>query len=112
MRVGPEGLPQPWAAEKVERPDATTVNVTLRKGMKWSDGQPVTIEDAVFSLEAPGYADKAPMYKPFVQQHRQRRGDRPRHAHDQAEASRCRIPGQLAVQAESGAEAYLAADLR
>ena len=66
MRVGPEGLPQPWAAEKVERPDATTVNVTLRKGMKWSDGQPVTIEDAVFSLEAPGYGDKAPMYKPFV----------------------------------------------
>ena len=66
MRVDPEGLPKPWAAEKVERPDATTVNVTLRKGMKWSDGQPVTIEDAVFSLVAPGYGDKAPMYKPFV----------------------------------------------
>jgi peptide/nickel transport system substrate-binding protein len=67
MRVNPEGLPEPWAAEKVERPDATTVNVTLRKGMKWSDGQPVTIDDAVFSLVAPGYSDKAPMYKPFVQ---------------------------------------------
>ena len=67
MRVGPDGLPQPWAAEKVERPDTLTVNVTLRKGMKWSDGKPVTIDDAVFSLEAPGYADKAPMYKPFVQ---------------------------------------------
>ena len=35
--------------------------------MTWSDGQPVTIDDAVFSLQAPGYADKAPMYKPFVQ---------------------------------------------
>ena len=67
MRVGPDGLAQPWAAEKVERPDATTVNITLRKGMMWSDGQPVTIDDAVFSLQAPGYADKAPMYKPFVQ---------------------------------------------
>ena len=67
MRVGPDGLAQPWAAEKVERPDATTVNITLRKGMTWSDGQPVTIDDAVFSLQAPGYADKAPMYKPFVQ---------------------------------------------
>jgi peptide/nickel transport system substrate-binding protein len=66
MRVDPEGLPKPWAAEKVERPDATTVYVTLRKGMKWSDGRPVTIEDAVFSLVAPGYGDKAPMYKPFV----------------------------------------------
>ena len=62
MRVGPDGLPQPWAAEKVERPDATTVNITLRKGMKWSDGQPVTIDDAVFSLVAPNFADKAPMY--------------------------------------------------
>ena len=112
MRVDPEGLPKPWAAEKVERPDATTVNVTLRKGMKWSDGQPVTIEDAVFSLVAPGYGDKAPMYKPFVTQHRQRRGDRPRHAHHQAEAARRGIPGQLAVEAEPGAEACLATDLR
>jgi peptide/nickel transport system substrate-binding protein len=42
------------------------VDVVLRSGMKWHDGKPVTIEDAVFSLEAPGYADKAPMYRPFV----------------------------------------------
>jgi peptide/nickel transport system substrate-binding protein len=66
MRVGPDGLPQPWAAEKVERPDTLTVLVTLRKGMMWSDGQPVTIDDAVFSLTAPDIGDKAPMYKPFV----------------------------------------------
>jgi peptide/nickel transport system substrate-binding protein len=66
MRVGPDGLPEPWAAEKVERPDDLTVLVTLRKGMKWSDGQPVTIDDAVFSLTAPGIGDKSPMYKPFV----------------------------------------------
>jgi peptide/nickel transport system substrate-binding protein len=66
MRVGPDGLPQPWAAENVERPDTLTVNLTLRKDMKWSDGQPLTIDDAVFSLVAPGFSDKAPMYKPFV----------------------------------------------
>ena len=66
MRIGPDGLPRPWAAESVTRPTETTVEVTLRPGMKWHDGQPVTIEDAVFSLEAPGYADKSPMYKPFV----------------------------------------------
>lgn len=65
MRVGPDGLPQPWAAEKVERPDPLTVNITLRKGMTWSDGKPVTIEDAAFSLEAPA-GDKSPMYKPFT----------------------------------------------
>jgi peptide/nickel transport system substrate-binding protein len=67
MRVSPEGLPEPWAAEKIDRPDTTTVNVTLRKGMKWSDGQPVTIQDAEFSLLAPNIGDKSPMYKPFVQ---------------------------------------------
>ncbi len=66
MRVGPDGPPQPWAAEKIERPDPLTITLTLRKGMTWSDGQPVTIDDAVFSLEAPAIGDKAPMYKPFV----------------------------------------------
>ena len=66
MRIGPDGLPQPWAAETVTRPTTTTVDVTLRSGMKWHDGTPVTIDDALFSLEAPGYGDKSPMYKPFV----------------------------------------------
>lgn len=66
MRVGTDGLPKPWAAEKVERPDDLTVTVKLRPGMTWSDGKPVTIEDVVFSLEAPNIADKSPMYKPFV----------------------------------------------
>jgi peptide/nickel transport system substrate-binding protein len=66
MRIGPDGLPKPWGAESVTRPDPTTVELTLRPGMKWHDGQPVTIEDAVFSLEAPGFGDKSPMYRPFV----------------------------------------------
>jgi len=66
MRIGPDGLPQPWAAESVTRPTTTTVELTLRAGMKWHDGTPVTIDDAIFSLEAPGYGDKSPMYKPFV----------------------------------------------
>lgn len=66
MRIGPDGLPRPWAAETVTRPTATTVELTLRSGMKWHNGTPVTIDDAVFSLEAPGYGDKSPMYRPFV----------------------------------------------
>jgi peptide/nickel transport system substrate-binding protein len=66
MRIGPDGLPQPWSAESVTRPDPLTVDVKLRAGMKWSDGRPVSIEDAVFSLVAPGTSDKSPMYKPFV----------------------------------------------
>ncbi len=66
MRIGPDGLPQPWAAESVTRPTPTTVELTMRDGMTWSDGAPVTIDDAVFSLQAPGFGDKSPMYKPFV----------------------------------------------
>jgi len=66
MRIGPDGLPQPWAADSVTRPDALTVDIKLRAGMKWSDGRPITIDDAVFSLTAPGIGDKSPMFKPFV----------------------------------------------
>jgi peptide/nickel transport system substrate-binding protein len=66
MRIGPDGQPQPWAAEKVAWTDPTTIDLTLRTGMTWHDGKPLTIEDVIFSLEAPAMGDKAPMYKPFV----------------------------------------------
>jgi peptide/nickel transport system substrate-binding protein len=65
MRIGPDGMPQPWAAESVAWVDDKTVDVKLRPGMKWHDGKPVTVEDVIFSFEAPA-GDKAPMYKPFV----------------------------------------------
>lgn len=65
MRIDANGLPQPWAAEKVQWVDDTTVDVTLRQGMKWHDGKPVTVDDVVFSFQAP-MGDEAPMYKPFV----------------------------------------------
>ncbi|MBS0523317.1 MAG: twin-arginine translocation pathway signal protein [Proteobacteria bacterium] len=65
MRIGPDGQPQPWSAESVEWKDDRTIAITLRAGMKWHDGQPVTIDDVIFSFTAPA-GDKAPMYKPFV----------------------------------------------
>ena len=65
MRIGPDGLPQPWAAESYEWIDDTTIKVTLREGMMWHDGQPVTPEDVKFSFEAAG-SGEAPMYGPFV----------------------------------------------
>jgi peptide/nickel transport system substrate-binding protein len=65
MRIGPDGTPQPWAAESVAWTDDRTIDIKLRAGMKWHDGKPVTIEDVIFSFTAPA-GDKAPMYKPFV----------------------------------------------
>ncbi len=67
MRIGPDGLPQPWAAESYKWVDETTLELTLRDGMTWHDGQPVTVEDVIFSFEAPAMGDEAPMYKPFVE---------------------------------------------
>ncbi|HSS86731.1 MAG TPA: ABC transporter substrate-binding protein, partial [Reyranella sp.] len=65
MRIGPDGMPQPWAAESVAWKDDSTIDIKLRAGMKWHDGKPVTIDDVIFSFEAPA-GTKAPMYKPFV----------------------------------------------
>ncbi len=65
LRVGADGLPKPWAAESYKWVDPTTIDVTIRDGMKWHDGQPVTVDDVIFSFTAP-QGDKAPMYKPFV----------------------------------------------
>jgi len=66
MRISPDGLPKPWAAESHKWVDDTTLDVTIRQGMKWHDGKPVTADDVVFSFEAPAMGDKSPMYKPFV----------------------------------------------
>jgi peptide/nickel transport system substrate-binding protein len=65
MRIGPDGQPQPWAAESVEWKDDSTIEIKLRAGMKWHDGRPVTVDDVIFSFTAPA-GEKAPMYKPFV----------------------------------------------
>ncbi len=66
LRISPEGLAEPWAAESFEWLDQTTIDVVLREGMKWHDGMPVTVEDVVFSFEVPNVGDEVPMYKPFV----------------------------------------------
>ncbi|MCX8026098.1 MAG: ABC transporter substrate-binding protein, partial [Thermanaerothrix sp.] len=41
----------PWLAEKGNWTDPTTYEVTLRKGLTWSDGKPLTAEDVKFTLE-------------------------------------------------------------
>jgi peptide/nickel transport system substrate-binding protein len=65
MRVGTDGLPKPYAASAVEWQDDTTALVTLRDGMTWHDGKPLTVDDVIFSFQAPA-GEMSPMYKPFV----------------------------------------------
>ena len=65
MRIGPDGLTQPWAAESVVWEDDTTVLITLREGMTWHDGEPVTSEDVAYSFAVPN-TDESPMYAPFT----------------------------------------------
>ncbi|PWS37429.1 twin-arginine translocation pathway signal protein [Falsiroseomonas bella] len=66
MRIGPDGLPRPWAAETVTQVDPTTIDITIRQGMKFHDGSPVTVDDCIFSFEAPAIGNEVPMYRPFV----------------------------------------------
>ena len=65
MRIGPDGLPRPWAAESVVWEDEVTVVVTLRAGMMWHDGEAVTSDDVVYSIEAV-QSGEAPQYSPFA----------------------------------------------
>jgi peptide/nickel transport system substrate-binding protein len=65
MRIDADGLPQPYAAQSVEWLDATNVVVTIRPGMTWHDGQPLTVDDVIFSFQAPATGE-APQYTPFV----------------------------------------------
>ena len=51
FRISPEGKPEPWAAESYKVVDPTTIDLTLRKGMKFHDGKEVTAEDIKFTLD-------------------------------------------------------------
>jgi peptide/nickel transport system substrate-binding protein len=57
-----DGAPVPWAAESIVGASPTEYEVTLREGMTWHDGEPVTAEDVAFTFayakekEAPFYA--------------------------------------------------------
>lgn len=62
-RVTNEGETINWAAQEIKEVDPTTIKVTLREGMKFHDGHPVTAKDVAFSFDLLG---QAAIYKPFV----------------------------------------------
>ncbi|PRQ11687.1 ABC transporter substrate-binding protein [Corynebacterium sp. 13CS0277] len=52
VRLDSDGVATPWLAESVERPDGKTAVFTLREGVKFQDGTPMTGEAVVRSLQA------------------------------------------------------------
>jgi peptide/nickel transport system substrate-binding protein len=51
IRIGLDGAVQPWAATAWEWTDNKTLQMSLRKGMKWHDGKEVTAKDVKFTIE-------------------------------------------------------------
>ncbi|PAU75089.1 ABC transporter substrate-binding protein [Halomonas salipaludis] len=49
VRLSADVEPLPWAAEAVEQIDDTTVAVTLREGMTFHDGEPLSADDVAFT---------------------------------------------------------------
>jgi peptide/nickel transport system substrate-binding protein len=51
VRLTPDVELELWAADAIDTPDDTTYEVTLRDGMTFHDGEPVTAEDVAFSYQ-------------------------------------------------------------
>lgn len=50
--VGDDGLPEPWLAEDWEiSDDSTRIDFTIRDGHEFTDGEPCTAEDVVFTYQ-------------------------------------------------------------
>jgi peptide/nickel transport system substrate-binding protein len=45
-----DGAQHPWLASKVTQPSATTIDYTIRQGVKWSDGRAFTPADVTFTF--------------------------------------------------------------
>ncbi|WP_323192205.1 ABC transporter substrate-binding protein [Halostella sp. PRR32] len=64
-RVGLDGNPTNWAVEEYEQIDETTIDMTLRDGMTFHDGESVTGEDLKFTFDfLTEYT--FPKYDPFL----------------------------------------------
>jgi peptide/nickel transport system substrate-binding protein len=52
----------PILAESIDTPDPSTFVYTLRKGVRFHDGSPMTVEDVIFSIEHAGAKDSQVSY--------------------------------------------------
>jgi peptide/nickel transport system substrate-binding protein len=64
-RVGLDGDPINWAVEEYDQVDETTIDMTVRDGMSFHDGEDVTAEDLEFTFNFLSEYD-FPKYDPFL----------------------------------------------
>jgi len=50
-RIAADGTAQPWVAKSIDAISATEYEVTIRDGLTWHDGQPLTAEDVAFTFQ-------------------------------------------------------------
>lgn len=68
VRLSPDIEPIPWAAESINPVDELTIEVVLRDGMTFHDGEPVTVEDVQFTYHyymEKDFAYFRPFYRPL-----------------------------------------------
>ncbi|MFI4986143.1 MAG: ABC transporter substrate-binding protein [Alphaproteobacteria bacterium] len=51
MKIGPDTQPMLWAAKEVKPTGPTTIEVTIRDGLTFHDGVPLTAEDVKYSFD-------------------------------------------------------------
>lgn len=51
FRISPKGVAEPWAAKSYTIVNPTTIDLIIREGMKFHDGQEVTAEDIKFTFD-------------------------------------------------------------
>ena len=51
FRLAPDGKPVPWAATAMKLVNDRSIDLTIRPGMRWHDGKPVTAEDVKFTFD-------------------------------------------------------------
>lgn len=64
VRLSPDIEPIPWAAEEINAVDETTIDVVIRSGMTFHDGEPVTPSDVKFTFDYMVEKDFA-YFRPF-----------------------------------------------
>lgn len=63
---GEDLQPEPLLAEEVSHPDDTTIRIKVRDGVKFHNGDPLTIDDVVFTLQRVSGPDSKSTHAPYT----------------------------------------------